>query len=160
MKNLKAISHGFKEFELVDENQQHLGKIVYTKWYSYDVELHSNAGNSIIKSEGFWTNKMVQYDGFGNAIRTFKYTWKGFVIEEKSGKKYFLETEGFWDYRFVLKDEAKQNLMEIRSKFDWKGFKSNYEIQISDNYTPENDFVMGVLHCANYMMHIVAAASS
>lgn len=160
MKSLKTISKGYREFELIDQNNTFLGKIVYPKWYSYNAEIHTQNGISEIKMEGFWQNKVVQFDVNKNAVRHFKNTWRGFAIEEENGKKYFLSTEGFLNFHFVLKDENENDLMTIRSNFKWKELKSEYLIEIEDSFQPDSEFLLAIIHCTNYMMHMISAAAA
>lgn len=150
MKTYKAISKGFKEFNLLDENEQFLGKIYYPKWYSYEIKIETAQGIFDVEMKGFWKTNMEQFDANHSKIRTALITWKGFILEENSGKKYYLSSKGFWDYHFVLEDENKNELLNVHSKFSWKEFNSIYEISTTQDF--DTDFLLLIIHCVNYRM--------
>ena len=159
MKTLTAVSHGFSEFVLFDENQQHLGKIEYQKWYSFDTKISTPQGNSTVKMEGFWKSKIVQYDQNNKEITNVKQTWTGFIFKKENSQEFLLSWKGFWGNRFVLMDPYKRELITFEMKFEWKKFNSNYEIKIADGVEFSNDFILLIIHCINYQMMIAAGTS-
>ena len=160
MKKLLATSNGFKEFELFNENHQLLGRIIYPKWYYYDVEIKTMNSASEMKLEGFWNSKMLHYSPSGNVLREIEYTWNGFVIRENSGNIYFLSGRGFWDYHFDLKNELNEELMLIKPIFSWKIFKSEYEIEIADHFNADAELILAILHAVNYRMMLTLSSAT
>ena len=58
MKTLVAKSINSRNFQLFDENNQILGELIYSKWYSTKAEI--KIGTKIYKTDtkGFWTTSI------------------------------------------------------------------------------------------------------
>ena len=62
LKTFIAKSIDYRSFELFDESETSLGKIVYPKWYSTNAEIHINPKIYKIESKGFWTTSLEVFE--------------------------------------------------------------------------------------------------
>lgn len=156
MKNYFAKSINHKNIELF-LNDEFVGRIVYPKWYSYDVTLETLKDKFEIKMEGFWNGKMVQYNAQNLKVRELKNTWTGNLIKETFGEEYFLKMEGFLNFRYELKSKSGKKLMTVFAKGSWKKFTLDYEIEVEDELEKDTDFILAVIHIVNYNLQLVAS---
>ena len=64
--------------------------------------------------------------------------------------------------KFILIDVDKIELMEVESDFQWSKMNYNYNIKTTekfDQFQQKELLMLTVLHCINYHMTIIAAAS-
>lgn len=151
MKTFIAKSIDYRSFELFDENETSLGKIVYPKWYSANAEIHINLKTYKIESKGFWTTSIEIFE-YENAIMKFKMSWSSNIVltDFTNGERHFqIKKEKWYNDAFELKNEAEKTILEIKRIFKWKEFKYYYEITIEDgSLLPIT--ILGILHVVNY----------
>ena len=141
----------YRSFELFDESETSLGKIVYPKWYSTNAEIHINPKIYKIESKGFWTTSLEVFE-YEKAVMKFKMSWSGNIvlIDFTNGEKHFqINKEKWYNDVFEMKNEAEKTVLKIKRIFKWKDFKYYYEIEIDDeNLLPIT--ILGILHVVNY----------
>lgn len=151
MKTLIAKSINSRNFELFDENEVLLGKIVYPKWYSTNAEIHINSKIFKILSKGFWTTSLEVLE-YEKVILKFKMSWSGNIVvtDFNNGERLFqINKEKWYNDVFEMKDEADKTMLKIKRIFKWKDFKYYYEIVLGDeSLLPIT--ILGVLHVVNY----------
>ncbi len=156
MKTLTAYSKGFTEFVLENENHEHLGKLKYEKWFSFDAHITTAKSDSTIKMEGFWNSRMVQYNQNNQELLYVKQNWTGFAFKRNNEILFFLEWRGFLGSKMVLLDQNKSEVLTVETRFDWKKFNSDYQIQYEEHQNFDPDFLLLIIHCVNYQVMITA----
>ncbi len=112
-----------------------------------------------IKPLDIWKSSFEVLEN-GKAIITFKKKWHGQtnieVIRQGHRQSFVFKNKGFFDYRYVLADNDGREMAVLRTKFVWKGFKYNYNLQISDSLKRREDGLILVIlltYLSRYIMH-------
>ena len=164
MANYKANSENSKNVILKLDNQK-LGELRYQKWYSFNAEIELVEGEKYqLEPKGFWDAKIELKKG-SKILLDFKMGWKGIMIRTFFNQKeetYLLKQSGVLHIKFILIDVDKIELMEVESDFQWSKMNYNYNIKTTekfDQFQQKELLMLTVLHCINYHMTIIAAAS-
>ena len=106
IKTFIAKSVDYRSFELFDESETSLGKIVYPKWYSTNAEIHINPKIYKIESKGFWTTSLEVFE-YEKAVMKFKMSWTGNIvlIDFTNGERHFqINKEKWYNDVFEMKN--------------------------------------------------------
>ena len=150
IKTFIAKSVDYRSFELFDESETSLGKIVYPKWYSTKAEIH--IGSKIFKTDtkGFWTTS-VEVTEYERVLLKFKMDWKGNIIMTslQDGEKHFIiKKEKWYSNILVMKDETEKVYFHLKRNFKWKDFKFHYEIALEEDL--DELTLLSIIHVVNY----------
>ena len=150
IKTFIAKSVDYRSFELFDESETSLGKIVYPKWYSTKAEIH--IGSKIFKTDtkGFWTTS-VEVTEYERVLLKFKMDWKGNIILNNliDGEKHFIiKKEKWYSNILVMKDENEKVYFHLKRNFKWKDFKFHYEIALEEDL--DELTLLSIIHVVNY----------
>ena len=150
IKTFIAKSVDYRSFELFDESETSLGKIVYPKWYSTKAEIH--IGSKIFKTDtkGFWTTS-VEVTEYERVLLKFKMDWKGNIIMTslQDGEKHFIiKKEKWYSNILVMKDENEKVYFHLKRNFKWKDFKFHYEIALEEDL--DELTLLSIIHVVNY----------
>ena len=111
-----------------------------------------------------WAAKIELKKG-SKTLLDFKMGWKGIMIRTFFNQKeetYLLKQSGMLNIKFILIDVDKIELMDVESDFQWSKMNYNYNIKTTekfDQFQQKELLMLTVLHCINYHMTIIAAAS-
>ena len=150
IKTFIAKSVDYRSFELFDESETSLWKIVYPKWYSTKAEIH--IGSKIFKTDtkGFWTTS-VEVTEYERVLLKFKMDWKGNIIMTslQDGEKHFIiKKEKWYSNILVMKDENEKVYFHLKRNFKWKDFKFHYEIALEEDL--DELTLLSIIHVVNY----------
>ena len=144
---------------------QKVGELVYKKWYSFSAEIQMTDGTKYqLEPTGFWDSKIELKDDTQTLLE-FKMGWKGIIIKtlfNDSEEVFLLKLKGLLSNKFVLLDTNDEELMAAETSFKWSKFNFDYNIEttpVFDNFENKELLLLTVLHCINYYITIVAAAS-
>jgi len=145
---------------------QKVGELVYKKWYSFSAEIQMTDGTKYqLEPTGFWDSKIELKDDTQTLLE-FKMGWKGIIIKtlfNDSEEVFLLKLKGLLSNKFVLLDTNDEELMAAETSFKWSKFNFDYNIEttpVFDNFENKELLLLTILHCINYYITIVAAASS
>lgn len=164
MGQYKAKSTNSRNFSLTNGNSP-VGELTYAKWYSFNAEIQL-ADNSTYQFEptGFWNSK-IELKKAEEVLLGFEMGWYGIILKTKfSGntQNYLLKTKGLLSSKFVLVDEAENELLVAETDFVWSKLRFDYTIDTSMEFDrTENKEIMllTILHCINYYLTIISAAA-
>ena len=150
MKTLVAKSINSRNFQLFDENNQILGELIYSKWYSTKAEI--KIGTKIYKTDtkGFWTTS-IEISEYEKVLLKFKMDWKGNIIMTslQDGEKHFIiKKEKWYSNILVMKDENEKVYFHLKRNFKWKDFKFHYEIALEEDLDAIT--LLSIIHVVNY----------
>ena len=150
IKTFIAKSVDYRSFELFDESETSLGKIVYPKWYSTKAEIH--IGSKIFKTDtkGFWTTS-VEVTEYEMVLLKFKMDWKGNIIMtslQDGEKNFIIKKEKWYSNILVMKDENEKVYFHLKRNFKWKDFKFHYEIALEEDL--DELTLLSIIHVVNY----------
>ena len=162
MKKYKAISNR-RNFRLAEDNNL-LGELIYSKWGSLNavINLIDNTENKF-KSKGIWNQKIELFNN-DKKLLELKMGWKGIKIQtqfENNVSNYLLKNIGFFSNKFTLLDSDKTELVEIKSDFQWKKLRYDYDITTTTEFDKlENDkmLLFAIIYGINYRNTSMAAA--
>lgn len=144
---------------------QKVGELVYKKWYSFSAEIQMTDGTKYqLEPTGFWDSKIELKDDTQTLLE-FKMGWKGIIIKtlfNDSEEVFLLKLKGLLSNKFVLLDTNDEELMAAETSFKWSKFNFDYNIEttpVFDNFENKELLLLTILHCINYYITIVAAAS-
>ena len=144
---------------------QKVGELVYKKWYSFSAEIQLTDGTKYqLEPTGFWDSKIELKDDTQTLLE-FKMGWKGIIIKtlfNDSEEVFLLKLKGLLSNKFVLLDTNDEELMAAETSFKWSKFNFDYNIEttpVFDNFENKELLLLTILHCINYYITIVAAAS-
>lgn len=149
------------------EGNERLATLTYPKRMSAQAFIYQeNRSTYEIKPLDFWKSKFVILEN-GKAIIAFNKKWTGRTQIEVSRQghrqSYLFQPKGLFDYRYVLMDNDKREMAVLRTKFTWKGFRYNFDLQISESLKRREEcLVLAILltYLSRYIMqqhHAVAA---
>jgi hypothetical protein len=166
---MKAITQDAKTIFVFD-GELKTGRLVYKNWYS------SKAG--ILDSEqhlyeivpvNIWKTSFEVKDG-AKAIISFKRKWKGTTLLQTyfgfNDKEYTFRRKGLFNRRYLLTDKDDREMLVVRTKFIWKKFRYNYNIEVSDSFRRHPQYLLivtlMVYLCREYISreasHVAAAS--
>ena len=99
------------------------------------------------------------------AVLEFSFKWNGSVhissCFEEQTQKYILKRKGFWNTDYLLIDENNTEICTIKSNFNWRKFKTSYEINVLNNKDSVQDQVLylSLIHCTILISTMAAAAT-
>ncbi|WP_338378581.1 hypothetical protein [uncultured Flavobacterium sp.] len=154
-----------KEYHLIQSNLLK-GSLVYTNWFSISKATISikNLGDFYVAKKSTWKSDfyIMQND---SAVLEFTFNWKGTVQItshfEKEIKKNVLKRKGFWNTDYLLIDENNTEICTIKSNFNWRKFKTSYEINVLESTDSMQDQVLylSLIHCT-ILIRVMAAAAT
>ncbi len=164
MGQFKACSLNSKNFSLTYENSK-VGELNYAKWYSFKAEILL-ADNSVyhLEPKGFWDSKVELKKG-DMTLLEFKMGWKGIVINTSFGgieKNYLLKLKGLLNSKYVLIDAEANEILAVDTNFKWSKLNFDYTIETSKEFDMMENrelMVLTILHCVNYYLTMIVAAS-
>lgn len=141
------------------EGNERLATLTYLKRMSAQAFIHLENGSTYeIKPLDFWKSKFEILEN-GKAIIAFSKKWTGRTLIEVSRQghrqSYLFQPKGFFDYRYVLIDNEKREMAVLRTKFVWKGFRVNFDLQISESLKRREEYlILGILltYLSRYIM--------
>ena len=164
MGHYKANASNSHNFILTFDNQN-VGELVYKKWYSFSAEIRMTEGTKYqLEPKGFWDSKIELKDDTQTLLE-FKMGWKGIIIKSLFNDReevFLLKLKGLLSNKFVLLDTNDEELMAAETSFKWSRFNFDYNIEttpVFDNFENKELLLLTILHCINYYLTIVAAAS-
>ena len=164
MGQYKANATNSHNFSLTFDNQK-VGELVYKKWYSFSAEIQLTDGSKYqLEPTGFWDSKIELKDDTQTLLE-FKMGWKGIIIKtlfNDSEEVFLLKLKGLLSNKFVLLDTNDEELMAAETSFKWSKLNFDYNIettQVFDKFENKELLLLTILHCINYYITIVAAAS-
>jgi hypothetical protein len=142
------------------EGNERLGTLTYPKRMSAQAFIQVENGSTYeIKPLDFWKSKFEILEN-GKAIIAFNKKWTGRVLidvaRQGHRQSYLFQSKGFFDYRYVLMDNDKREMAVLRTKFVWKGFRYNFDLQISESLKRREEcLILGILltYLTRYAMH-------
>lgn len=154
-----------KEYHLIQSNLLK-GSLVYQNWFCISKAKISikNLGDFLVAKKSTWKSDfyIIQND---LVVLEYTFNWKGtFQITshfEKDIKKYNLKRKGFWKTDYLLIDENNTEICAIKSEFNWRKFKTSYEINVLDNNDSMQNQVLylSLIHCIILIRALAASAT-
>ena len=164
MGQYRASSTNSHNFTLTFDNEK-IGELIYQKWYSFAAEILMNNGKEYqLEPKGFWDSTIELKEGEATLLE-FKMGWKGIIIKtyfDNEEKHFLLKLKGLLSNKFVLLDDKNEELMVAETDFKWSKLNFDYTIETTqnfDNFTNEKLLLLTVLHCINYYMTVIVAAT-
>ena len=141
------------------EGDERLAMLTYLKRMSYQATIRLAGGDEYeISPLDIWRSKFEILHN-GKAEITFRRMWTGKtridVIRQGHRQSYIFQPKGFFDYRYVLMDHDKREVAVLRTKFLWKGFKYDFNLEISDSLKRREDWLILVVlqtYLSRYIM--------
>ncbi len=150
----------------VTKDDRLIGKLSYKSWFKFNAVIEiANDLNYRVEPKGFWGTTVELRDG-EKVLLEFKMSWNGAIVVQTffNGveKGYIFKHRGIFKESFVLADEEGIELLVMKPHLKWN--KMNYEYQITtsdafDTFSNNEILLMSSLHCANYYMAMMMAAS-
>lgn len=164
MADYKANSTNSTDFKLTLDDI-YIGKLKYDKWYSFKAEiLLADNSHYRLEPKGFWDSK-IELQKDGKKLLEFEMGWKGIVIKtlfNSIERKYLLKLTGLLSSKFVLINTDEETLLAVHADFKWTSFNFDYRIETSnefDHFEDKEILLLTILHCINYYITFVSAAS-
>ncbi|KAF5068152.1 hypothetical protein DSECCO2_245910 [anaerobic digester metagenome] len=155
---MKAIAIDARNVAFQDGDER-LATLTYLKRMSYQATIRLSGGDKYeIRPLDIWRSKFEILRN-GKAEITFRIKWTGKtlidVIRQGHRQSYIFQPKGFFDYRYVLMDHDKREMAVLRTKFLWKGFKYDFNLEISDSLKRREDWLLLVVlqtYLSRYIM--------
>lgn len=142
------------------EGDEHLATLTYLKRMSHRAIIRLSGGDEYeIIPLNIWRSKFEILHK-GKAEIAFNRKWNGKtligVIRQGHRQSYVFQPRGFFDDRYVLMDNDKREMAVLRTNFLWKGFKYNFNLQVSDSLKRREEWLLLVVlqtYLSRYIMH-------
>lgn len=147
---MKAITEDSKNIVFYEGNHIVL-KLVYAGRFSNKASI-IDADNRVyeIVAVNFWKTRFeIRLDQ--ECLFTVKKKWAKTaeigIINGSSNNIILFKHKGLFRFRFIIQDKDDRELATIRSRFRWKGFRRDYEIEISDSLKrkPNHLVMLGIM---------------
>ncbi|GAP42538.1 hypothetical protein TBC1_11669 [Lentimicrobium saccharophilum] len=156
---MKAITIDAKNIAY-QEGDERLATLTYLKRMSYQATIRLSGGDEYeIRPLDIWRSKFEILHN-SKAEIAFNRKWNGKtlidVIRQGHRQSYIFQPKGFFDYRYVLMDNDKREMAVLRTKFLWKGFKYDFDLQVSDSLKRREEWLLLVVlqtYLSRYIMH-------
>lgn len=133
---MKAIAEDSKSIVFYEESHLVL-KLVYAGRFSHKASI-IDAENQVyeIDAVNFWKTRFeIRLNQ--QCLFTIKKKW-GKTAEISTNKDstrniLLFKHKGFFKFRYVIQDKDDRELVVVKSKFRWKGFRHDYDIEVSDS---------------------------
>ena len=142
---MKAITEDSKNIVFYERNHIVL-KLAYAGRFSYKASI-IDSDNQVfsISPVDFWKMKMevrLNQQCLYNIKR--KWTGNSEISTNKDSASNLLrfKHKGFFRFRFVILDKDYRELAVVRPKFQWKGFRHDYEIEVSESLKRKPDLLV------------------
>jgi hypothetical protein len=154
-----------KEYHLIQSNL-FKGSLVYQNWFSISkakIAIKSLGDFHVAKKSTWKSDFYIMQNNL--AVLEFTFNWKGTVQItshfEKEIKKYVLKRKGFWNTDYFLINENNTEICTIKSEFNWRKFKTSYEINVLESNDSIQDQVLylSLIHCTILISTMAAAAT-
>lgn len=147
---MKAITEDSKNIVFYEGNHIVL-KLVYAGRFSNKASI-IDARNQVyeIVAVNFWKTRF-EISLNQECLFTIKKKWAKTAeigINNGSSSNILLfKHKGLFRFRFIIQDKDDRELATIRSKFRWKGFRNDYEIEVSDSMRrkPDHLVILGIM---------------
>lgn len=153
MNQYKATSGNARNFSL-SRNDQSLGELVYTKWYSFDAKIIlSNNKKYQLVPDGFWGSVIQLRDG-ESVLLEFKLGWKGIIISINN-QDYLLKLKGLLSIKFIVADTNDNEIIAVAIDLKWTKIQTDYSIETApafDTIQHKELFLFATIHAINYYL--------
>lgn len=158
---MNAISEDARNIVFYQKNDV-AGKLTYARRHLYKASLTDNEHKVYdIAPVNFWKTK---FEVNLNQLCLFnihlKWTGTSKISSPKISESQMLtfKRKGFINGRYVLQDKDDRVLAEIKSKFKWKGFRHDFNIEISDSLKKRDNYFVVIVMMV-YLIRIIARQS-
>jgi hypothetical protein len=140
-----------RHFELFDEQNNPLGRIDYTSWFSQTVDIKLGDVTYVIKAANFWHTSLHVLKG-DDVVAELKFNWAGNMIVKFEGVSYMFKPT-FWHNRYTLFTEHEMGIITLVPDFKWAKMSFNYDIETDDNYTEGKNalLILILMYCCNHI---------
>ena len=148
--------------------EQHItGKLVYAGRFSVKARITDEENQEFnILSLDFW-KKSFEVRSEKKAIMSFKKKWTGKTYVktffDTGETEYFFRHKVIFKSRYVLTDKDDREMAVIKTKFNRKRFKLDFEIVISDSLKRRPHYfllvALMVYLCKDYILHQTTVAA-
>ena len=153
-----AIPQKRNTYELL-ENNQVKGTLTYKSIFTYSANIQTSTNdNHAIKRIFSWFAKFKITQDDIEKIK-LKMNWRGhFSIIMENGIEYKVISKGILKIRTFLKNQENNELIEIKSKYNWKRWRYKYEFENSE--TPQAELLSLIaVYALNYQQQHQVAIS-
>lgn len=146
-------------------NDIQVGELIYKNWFSFKAQIILNNRDTYeLIPKGFFDASIELRKG-DEVLMSFKMVWKGVAIKVfHKGQEYkYLLKNNTWElgYNYTLLNEENKPIASIKSKYEWKKLKFDYNLEQLENL-PENInsnlFHLTLVHAVNYYTQMIIAA--
>jgi hypothetical protein len=144
-----AIPKKRNTYELL-ENEELKGTLTYKSIFTYSADIRTSTDeNHAIKRVFSWFAKFKITQEDIEKIK-LKMNFRGrFSIIMENGVEYKIITKGIFKIRTFLKNQENNELIEIKSKYNWKRWRYEYEFENSE--TPQAELLSLIaVYALNY----------
>lgn len=140
MKRINVTQQNYRVLTAL-QNDEQLGRIVYTKWYSNnraDIYINENTTYRLVP-RGFWQTTLEVFKE-ETSLLTVKSKFSGFTITKTidTDRPYYFKSKGIFKKGYALMNYKNEMLFEITSNFSWKKMYPGFTIYCQDNFGNED----------------------
>lgn len=162
--HFSAISTGYRFFELFNDLNDSLGTIQYKTWQPNQAQ--ATTANGIVYTiapTGFWRTTVTVYKENIPIAEIKPVLGKGLKVTfASSAIPFSIKNRTLFSTDLVVVDESYQKLAMIISRFKWRKFRNDYEIEILPNMLDtETNVILPLIlvYCARLIQMRRAAAT-
>jgi hypothetical protein len=139
-----------KHFELLNTENNSLGRLDYTGWFSIKSDIVIGSDTWHIAPSNIWNTK-IQVTKNEATIAELKYNWVGHMVIKLEDGQTYLFKPAFWHNKYSLLTEHEKEIIVLKPDFQWSKFSYNYEIETDDNYDEGKSalLVLILIYCCN-----------
>jgi hypothetical protein len=143
-----------REFELFDTNNNSLGILDYTQWFSIKAKVvMPNGDNYEIAPSNFWQTAIEMYHN-DTVIASVKRNWvMNVIVTLGDSSHYYFKSVGLLNRHFALITEQDHEIAVLKPDFQWSKLSFHYEIETDDNYKELSDpvIILFLMYCCNFI---------
>lgn len=159
-----ATSTGYRFFEVFNDLNDSLGTIQYKTWQPNQAQ--ATTANRVMYSiapTGFWRTTITVYKENIPFAEIKPVLGKGLKITfASSAVPFLIKSRTFFSTDLIMIDESDQKLATVLSRFKWRKFRYDYEIEVYPNMLDtETNVILPLIlvYCARLIQMRRAAAT-
>jgi hypothetical protein len=120
-----------RHFEVTNERQELVGSVDYTDRQPGKAQIKINDSDTFKAIPRKSRDAAAGITKNGSSYAELKCNWqKSMVLTLENGKSFYFTRKNIWDSNYAVLNDAQHEVASIKSKFQWRTMRFNYEIDV------------------------------
>ncbi len=144
-----------RHIDVTNERQELVGSLNYTSRQPGKAQITTNENDVFRAIPLSSRDAAAGITKHGTTYAELKCNWqKSMVLKLENGKSFFFTKKNIWDTNYAVLNEAKHEVASIKTKFQWRTMRFNYEIDVRSRMLDKESksaFPFLLVYCTQYV---------